>query len=210
LSHNIRLLAENISLRFKNELVIKDFTYSFETQSKTAIVGNNGSGKSTLLLALTGIMQCNKGSISYVNNAQNIEQDNWFRYYSLCAPSLELINEMNINELFQFHSKLKPMGISSQEEFLTILEMNNLKNKTIGQMSSGMKQKIKLALAILSNCPLLFLDEPTTNLDASATEWYKNMITTFCKEKSVLVFSNNQAQETYFCTNTIDINNYKK
>ena len=72
-----------------------------------------------------------------------------------------------------------------------------------------MRQRVKLGLAILADCPVLLLDEPCSNLDANAIAWYQTMIKEFASDKTILVCSNTVKEEYLFCTNRIEIENYK-
>ena len=72
-----------------------------------------------------------------------------------------------------------------------------------------MKQRVRLVLAILSNTPLLLLDEPTSNLDKKGIEWYKQLMSEYCSERIVMVCSNHQQHEYEFCKNEIVIEKYK-
>jgi ABC-type multidrug transport system ATPase subunit len=72
-------------------------------------------------------------------------------------------------------------------------------DKELRNFSSGMKQRARLSLAILSDTPLLLLDEPSTNLDQNGVKWYQNLISEFAKEKLVIVCSNYNKEEYSFC-----------
>lgn len=72
-----------------------------------------------------------------------------------------------------------------------------------------MRQRVKLGLAILADCPVLLLDEPCSNLDTNAITWYQNMINEFAKHKTVIVCSNAVKEEYLFCTNRIEIESHK-
>lgn len=93
-----------------------------------------------------------------------------------------------------------------------IVELSGLaahKDKYIKLFSSGMKQRLKLTLAILADAPILFLDEPTTNLDATVIDWYKNMITNYAMHKTIVVCSNSIKDEYSFCDRIITMEDFK-
>jgi ABC-type multidrug transport system ATPase subunit len=91
---------------------------------------------------------------------------------------------------------------------LEIIELTSAANKQIRYFSSGMKQRIKLAQAIFSDVPVLFLDEPCTNLDETGYTLYQSLIQNYASQKLVIVSSNDKA-EYHFCEQVIDIKNYK-
>ena len=108
---------------------------------------------------------------------------------------------------FAFKSPVKGITIP------LILERIGFKNpghKVIRLFSSGMKQRVKLVLALLSDVPLILLDEPTMNLDAAGTGWYLELVREFMEGRTILVCSNLQQQETAFCTEKLFIEDYKK
>ena len=73
-----------------------------------------------------------------------------------------------------------------------------------------MKQRVRLTLAILADCPLLLLDEPVSNLDKAAIEWYKNLINTYALHKTIVVCSNSIKEEHSFCNKELDMADYKQ
>ena len=93
-----------------------------------------------------------------------------------------------------------------------IIELSGLsahKHKYIKLFSSGMKQRLKLTLAILADVPILFLDEPTTNLDTTVISWYKNLIEKYAMHKTIIVCSNSIKDEYAFCEKVITMEDFK-
>lgn len=141
---------------------------------------------------------------------KEIHVDQAFRYISIAAPYLELIEEMTLQEFLQFHSQFKPFmpgfGIPG---IIDEIGLKAATHKQIRFYSSGMKQRVKLAQAIFSNVPCVLLDEPCTNLDAAGIELYHHLVKTYCNNRLVIVSSNDE-QEYKFCTEVISILDYKK
>ncbi|MEK6616917.1 MAG: ATP-binding cassette domain-containing protein, partial [Bacteroidota bacterium] len=122
------------------------------------------------------------------------------RNISYAAPYLELPEEMTWKETVKFHGKFKKFSPTLKEkDIISVSGLGSSVNKEIRNFSSGMKQRAKLSLAILSDTPLLLLDEPITNLDATAVKWYQHLISDFAKEKLVIVCSNYNKEEYSFC-----------
>jgi ABC-type multidrug transport system ATPase subunit len=82
-------------------------------------------------------------------------------------------------------------------------------HKPIRVFSSGMKQRVKLILALLSDVSIVLLDEPTMNLDETGTRWYLDLIGEMAKDRIIVVCSNLQHQETAFCKEKLFIEDYK-
>ena len=87
--------------------------------------------------------------------------------------------------------------------------MPGSKNKLIKYFSSGMKQRLKLALAFCSDTPMLMLDEPTSNLDSQGVDWYLNLVQQFAENRLTIVCSN-QEHEYSFCDEQLNISEYKQ
>ena len=201
----LQISLQKAGKRFNKEWIFRDLDYTFEMGQHYALIGNNGSGKSTLLQTISGYATLSKGKIDWGNfNAENI-----FQQISLAAPYLELVEEFTTQEQFEFHERFK--SLRKDLTISQIIEMIGLKtatHKQIRYFSSGMKQRLKLALAIFAESPILLLDEPCSNLDVHGIALYQRMIAEFAMEKLVLV-SSNDAHEYEFCTQQIQISNYK-
>jgi len=195
--------------KFNREWIFRTLSYRFEPGKKYALTGPNGSGKSTLLQVLAGSMNLSDGNIKWTIHDQPIDADHVFKYFSIAAPYLELIEEMTAIEFLHFHSSFKPLlnNISSTEILQTI-GLEKAADKQIRYFSSGMKQRIKLAQAIFSDCPLLLLDEPCTNLDEHGYNLYHHLIEAYAGNKTIIV-SSNDINEYKFCTDKIYVPDHK-
>lgn len=195
--------------RFNREWIFRHFTYNFEAGNSYAIIGPNGSGKSTLLQVLSGSMMANEGNIQYSTGNIQLSSDNIYEQVSLCAPYLELVEEMTLTEFLDFHKGFKPFlkGITTAGIIAT-LGLEKAANKQIRYYSSGMKQRVKLAQCIFSDTMILLLDEPCTNLDTEGIALYQQLINDYGKNRLIAVSSNDEV-EYRFCKNHISILDYK-
>lgn len=206
----MRIKLKNIGKRYRQEWIFRGIDYTFEAGKKYAILGHNGSGKSTFTRILTGHLTPTKGKIKFTLNDQKVSVEDIYKYLSLAAPYVDVIEEFTLTEAINFHQKFKPFSPGvTQETILKLLNLNNAENKEIRNFSSGMKQRLKLALAICSDTPLLFLDEPTTNLDKQGTQWYRDLIQNYSKGKTVIIASN-VTEDFDFCDAQIEITDFKK
>jgi len=200
---------EQIGKKYNREWIFRGLSYTFQAGKKYAITGPNGAGKSTLLQTIAGSTVLSEGSIKYSMAGQEILPENAFTSLSICAPYLTLIEEMTALEFLAFHESFKCFmpGITP-DTALEIIGLMTAANKQIRYFSSGMKQRIKLAQAIFSDVPVLFLDEPCTNLDETGYALYQSLIQNYASHKLIIVSSNDKA-EYHFCEEVIDIKNYK-
>lgn len=201
-----------VTKRFNRDWIFRNVNYHFETGRSYAITGPNGSGKSTLLQAIAGNLHLSGGKLEYrdMDGHNTVPAENIFRYVSIVAPYLELVEEMTAKEFLHFHSSFKPLqaGISI-EMIIGEIGLEKSINKQIRYYSSGMKQRMKLAQAIFSDVPVLLLDEPCTNLDKAGYDLYHTLIEKYCTGKLIVV-SSNDANEMDFCEEKLNILDYKK
>ena len=204
----MRIELQQAGKRYNRDWIFKQLDYVFTTGSY-AITGNNGSGKSTLLQTIAGYIAPSKGNIIYSFQDKEMAPENIFNYLSLATPYLDLIEEMTSLELIHFQATFKPYkeGITA-EEMLETCGLTAASNKQIRYFSSGMKQRLKLALAFFADTPLLLLDEPCTNLDKAGIDIYLQLINQHCNNRLVLVCSNDE-QEIAFCNHRLSIMDYK-
>ncbi len=195
--------------RFNRDWIFRHFSYKLQQGHSYAITGPNGSGKSTLLQVIGGFLHLNEGSIAYNLQHQPVKAEKIFRSVSLCAPYMELVEEMTVPELLSFHREFKPLLPGTcPADIINIIGLEKETKKQIRYFSSGMKQRVKLAQCIFSDSSVVLLDEPCTNLDAEGIELYKTLIMQYCSSRLVVV-SSNDAQEYSFCQNNIPLSRYK-
>lgn len=195
--------------RFNRDWIFRHLSYEFSAGQSYAIIGPNGSGKTTLLQVLSGSMQLSEGAGQWSTVNGEIEPEKVYNQVSICAPYLELVEEMTLIEFLEFHSHFKPF-ISSVNinEIIKTIDLEAAVNKQIRNYSSGMKQRVKLAQAVFSDVPLVLLDEPCTNFDAAGYELYNKLISDYCQKRMVIVSSNDH-HEYAFCSNKLSITDWK-
>jgi ABC-type multidrug transport system ATPase subunit len=188
----LRITAEGVSKRFNREWILKKFSYDFSSGTRYAVTGPNGSGKSTLLSIISGQMPVSEGVVRYSSHAGEIPVEEIYKHMAIAAPYMDLIEELTLEEHLHFHFKLKPprTGLSVSEA-LSLMYLENAKNKLLRNFSSGMKQRVRLALAFYSLCDIVILDEPATNLDNQAYNWYKSELKKLPEDCLVIIASNN-------------------
>ena len=205
----MKILAENLEKKFRQEYVIKNFNFEFQDHQKYAIVGPNGSGKSTLLKLLSQFSLPTKGTVTYFDNQGiKIENDQSYKKISFAAPYSEIIEEFSVGELISFLVSIQ--NLPSEFNIITFEEFSELKtnpNKLIKDFSSGMKQKTKLTLAFSAPRPFLFLDEPTTNLDSKSKDWFQRKLE--AEKDKLIVIASNEESEIKFCEERIQILDFK-
>ncbi len=205
---NIQL--ENIGKRFNREWIFKNVNLKFEDNVCIAITGGNGSGKSTLLQIISGYFTPSAGRITWNAGGQKISSDDIFKHISWATPYVSVYDEFTLKENVEFFLKFKKLrGGVGAEEFAQKVSLENQMNKPLKQFSSGMRQRVKLGLAIMADTPLLLLDEPTSHLDSHNTQWYQKLLSEYKNHRSIFISSNNNADEIFLCEGKVVVEDLK-
>jgi ABC-type multidrug transport system ATPase subunit len=200
----MEILVTNLYKKFRQEFVIKSFSCHLVAGKSYAITGPNGSGKSTLLQLIAQFTLPNSGKVEMAG----IDPEHVYSQLTYAAPYVELIEEYTLQEHLQLLIKnhYLPPAITL-EDLESFIELQPGRWKLIKNYSSGMRQKIKLGFALLSERPVLLLDEPTTNFDEQAKLWFFEKLQ-YQREK-LIVIASNEAREIEFCTDKISILDFK-
>lgn len=205
----MRVELDNVGKRYRLEWVLRGLSFSFHDNTKYAITGPNGSGKSTLLRMLSGHLSPSQGNVSFFRKDKKIDAGDVYRYMAYAAPYIDLIEEFTLLEAMRFHQKFNPLqaGLDTRA-LLDLLALPKATHKQIRYFSSGMKQRLKLALAICAQSDILLLDEPTSNLDVQGINWYRNLVHQFSNDRLVIIASNAEV-DFDFCSERLSILDYK-
>jgi ABC-type multidrug transport system ATPase subunit len=200
----MEILATNLSKKFRQEFVIRDFSHQFKAGNSYAITGPNGSGKSTLLQLIAQFTLPNSGKIEMTG----IDPELVYTQITYAAPYVELIEEYTLTEhlaiLVKNNYLPSSIDIDTFEEFI---DLQPGRFKLIKNYSSGMRQKLKLGFALLSERPVLLLDEPTTNFDEQAKQWFFNRLNE--QRHKLIIIASNELREIEFCSEKIAIVEFK-
>jgi ABC-type multidrug transport system ATPase subunit len=205
----IRIELNGVGKRFNREWIFRDMTETFHPGQVYAVTGPNGAGKSTFLSILWGQTPPSLGTIRYQCEKGIVPDDQIFKHISIAAPYMDLIEEFTLMEQLQFHFSMKPArdGINP-ETALKRMYLEQAHDKHISNFSSGMKQRVKLALAFFTQADIIFLDEPGTNLDRQAFDWYLRQLAEVASGCTIFIASN-QESEYPLNAQKIDITRFK-
>jgi ABC-type multidrug transport system ATPase subunit len=206
----LQVKLDHIGKKFRREWIFRGITHLLEAGSRTVILGGNGSGKSTLLQIIAGYVTPTEGHLRFSRAGSSIDPAEIPGLVSFASPYLQLPDELTLSELIAHAAAFKPfLPEVRREELPGLMGLAAHENKFLREYSSGMKQRVRLALAILSDTPLLLLDEPASNLDARAVAWYKSLISAYSANRTICVASNALSDEHYFCDTAIDVTTFK-
>lgn len=189
----MKIDLSGIGKKYGKHWIFRHVEATFEPGGIYGITGFNGSGKSTLLQIISGYVTPSEGTISY--GSLPIEQVH--QQLSMSAPYMDLMEEFTVSESIALQANFKPFqdGTDAQA-ILDEMELANHAHKLLSELSSGMRQRLKLALAIKADSHLLLLDEPCANLDKRWTTWFNEALgETMHSDRTVIICSNSQEVE---------------
>jgi len=196
--------------RFDKHWIFKGISLELQSGNCLAVLGSNGSGKSTFIKLLSGYLKPSEGALQLKVNQQVVTPNQLYSQVALAAPYAELLDDLTLSDLLKAHAQFMPWrnGLKSEDIVeLTLLKGNE--GKALKAFSSGMKQRLKLGLAILSQRPLLLLDEPTSNLDASGVQWFRKILSQHIDRRIVVIGTNEPARDLVNETQQIRITDFK-
>lgn len=202
----VSLHIEKLSKKFGVYWILKSVNLNIYHSEKIAILGSNGSGKSTFLKIIAGFIYYDKGKITWKNEATGTTSE--YPDFAFSSPYIDLFNHLTIREHIEFHFKQKQcINQLTVDEILEVGNLADHQSKQISQLSSGIRQRFKNVLAILTNSEVLFLDEPCSNLDEANIALYQKLVAEYTKNRTVFIASNNPAEYDFICTKEFRIEN---
>lgn len=199
-----------VTKAFGPEVVLKEVDHTLASGSRTVLLGPNGSGKSTLLQLIAGAVLPTAGTIVHRLGDNTFTDGEVYRQVSIAAPYLSLYEELTLRRTIELHRQLKPLRSGFDVHSVARAAcLDHALEKPVAQFSSGMKQRAKLAIAILSDTALLLLDEPAGNLDANGVQWYMQLLAANVQDRTLVVASNAQKQEYTLCDRSIEVMRFK-
>jgi ABC-type multidrug transport system ATPase subunit len=195
----MHITLENTGKKYMHKWIFRNLHLEFSSPQHFGLLGNNGSGKSTLLKIISGLLSPSEGKVKWESDGKDISES-VFRFIGIASPHQELIEEFTLMESFLFHQKFKPfLKGHNPDSLIRLSGLSNSQDKAIKYYSSGMKQRVKLLLALMSNVPLILLDEPCTNLDQNSIDWYKALINNYSGNRLLIIASNDKETECFSC-----------
>ena len=188
MSTNIIVDAANITKQYGDFKALDDLSLQVERGGVWALLGPNGAGKTTFLKCLLGLKEFS-GEIKI--DGYNIQKDpkkakNQIGYVPQ-HPSL--YNEMSVQESLRYFGDMRDVKRSRLRELLEFVGLELWARQPVGALSGGMQQRLMLAVALLSDPPVLLLDEPTANLDVNRQVEFRNLISLLVKEGKTVVLT---------------------
>ncbi len=205
---SLRLTVDSVGKSFGTRSVIKRLSFYLQAPGTLGITGPNGSGKTTLLKLLSGLHLPDKGTISIEVDGRKVEPAGYHDYIKMVSPELALYGMLTAFENLSFFATLAGVRCprSRQEELLDQVGLAGRGDDRVHTYSSGMKQRLKYAVALLGEPQLLLLDEPTSNLDDHGKAVVREIMETQ-RQRAALIIATNETEDLGYAEQIINLGN---
>lgn len=205
------IVLNEVGKKFQHKWIFRGLNATINQDEAVSITGDNGAGKTTLLKMISGFLSPNQGAIQFFDHEnKKISRDDIYKDVTFAAPYIQLMSRLNLKENIELLRRFQPLqsGLDT-DSLIDLMQLKQAAHKQIRFYSSGMQQRVKLALAICADSSILILDEPTTNLDEAGANWYQSILQQYGTGRIVFIASNAQ-KDFDFCNRTLSILDYKK
>ena len=197
---------KNLNKEYNNILAVKNINFTINKGSIVGLLGPNGCGKTTTIGMMLGLIKPTSGTVFI--NGQNIENENnrtkILEKVNFISPYVELPKKLTVEENLKVYGKL--YGVSNLKDKISdLMKQLNLfefKKRKTGELSSGQKNRVSLAKALINEPEILFLDEPTASLDPDVGDYIRTYIENFASKKgtTILLASHNMNEVERLCS----------
>lgn len=187
------LTGKRLKKVFNRRVVFENISFELKSGEVLSITGPNGSGKSTASKIICGILTPTAGELFLSDEKAKIDRDEIHRYIGFVAPYLELYGEFTALENLRIEMQTRSLSTDAEkkaQEILELVGLFNRRNDELKGFSSGMKQRLKYAAALIHDPQVLVLDEPMSNLDDAGRAMVSSLIEKFRKDKIVVIATN--------------------
>ena len=197
----------NLSKSYGTKEAVKGINFKIKENEILGLLGPNGCGKTTTIGMLLGLLKPSNGQINI--NGMKIERNRIkiLEKINFISPYIDLPKKLTVKQNLIVYGKLYSVdNITRKIEYLTeALRLEDLLNKITGELSSGQKNRLSLAKALINDPVVLFLDEPTASLDPEVGDFVRTFLENYKKEKkiSILLASHNMNEVTRLCASVL-------
>ncbi len=195
--------VKNLEKKYGSKEAVKGISFNIQKNEILGILGPNGSGKTTTIGMMLGLLKPTNGEI--LIDGKKIEENRieTLKKINFISPYIELPKKLTVKQNLIVYCKLYNVSnIKNRIEYLVEkLRLEDLLSRITGELSSGQKNRVSLAKALINNPTVLFLDEPTASLDPEIGDFVRSFLENYKKDKkiSILLASHNMSEVTRLC-----------
>ncbi len=204
------IIINNLSKKYSSKHAVKNINFKINENEILGLLGPNGCGKTTTIAMILGLIKPSSGEI--LIDGQNIEKNriNLLHKMNFISPYIELPKKLTVKQNLIVYGKLYSVkNLNDKIEYLsTKLRLEKFLYRITGELSSGQKNRVSLAKALINDPAVLLLDEPTASLDPETGDFVRTFIENYKKEKkvSVLLASHNMSEVERLCDSVLMMN----
>ena len=205
--------VENLNKQFNNILAVKNISFKINPGSIVGLLGPNGCGKTTTIGMMLGLIKPTSGKV-FIND-KNIDNEknrtNLLEKMNFISPYVELPKKLTIEENLKVYGRM--YGVNNLEKkisnLMEELNLNEFKKRKSGELSSGQKNRVSLAKALINDPEILLLDEPTASLDPDVGDYIRGYIESYASKKgaTILLASHNMNEVERLCNEVMMMKN---
>tara|TARA_B100000925_G_scaffold238889_1_gene187921 strand:- start:256 stop:993 length:738 start_codon:yes stop_codon:yes gene_type:complete len=205
MSNSIEVI--NLSKSYKSKQAVKNISFKINENEIVGLLGPNGCGKTTTIGMMLGLLKPTNGQV--LINGMDIEKNkiSLLHKMNFISPYIELPKKLTVRQNLVVYGKLYNVrNLNEQIDYLSNkLRLNKLLNNITGELSSGQKNRVSLAKALINNPAVLLLDEPTASLDPETGDFVRTFLENYKKESkiSVLLASHNMDEVKRLCNSVL-------
>ena len=196
---------KNLNKKYNDNLAVNNINFKIDKGSIVGLLGPNGCGKTTTIGMLLGLIKPSSGKV-FIND-QDIENEKnrtkILEKVNFISPYVELPKKLTVEENLKVYGKLYGVNNLRDKIFHLMKDLNliEFKERKTGELSSGQKNRVSLAKALINEPEILFLDEPTASLDPDVGDYIRGYIENFVSKKdtTVLLASHNMNEVERLC-----------
>ena len=205
------IVVENLSKNYQKKEAVKDINFTIGENEILGLLGPNGCGKTTTIAMMLGLLKPTKGKVIIHGKDIEINRISLLHKMNFISPYIELPKKLTVRENLIVYAKLYGVKkIKNRIEYLSNkLRLDEFVDEKTGELSSGQKNRVSLAKALINEPSVLFLDEPTASLDPETGNFVREFIENISQEKkmSILLASHNMYEVKRLCKNVLMMNN---
>ena len=201
------IIVENLSKNYSENKAVENISFKIAENEIVGLLGPNGCGKTTTMAMILGLLKPSKGEI--LIDGMNIDKNRikLLHKMNFISPYIELPKKLTVKENLIVYARLYSVkNINERISYLSeTLRLNDFLNKKTGELSSGQKNRVSLAKALINNPSILLLDEPTASLDPETGDFVRTFLENYKKEKkiSILLASHNMSEVERLCASVL-------
>ena len=205
------ITINNLAKSFKNILAVKNISFKIYKGTIIGLLGPNGCGKSTTMGMMLGLIKPSAGTV--IINGQNIEYNRTklLEKMNFISPYIELPKKLSVEENLKVYGRL--YGVENLNDkisdLMKKLNLTEFRKRKTGELSSGQKNRVSLAKALINDPEILLLDEPTASLDPDVGDYVRSFIENYASTKgsTILLASHNMNEVERLCSEVMMMKN---